>query len=68
VDSGIPKRLLNVDEMSRYVGLPKTTIYTWLCLKRFPAGAVVRLGRAVRFDRLLVDEWIESGRERPGQG
>jgi excisionase family DNA binding protein len=65
---GLEKRLLTVAEMSRYAGLPKATIYTWLCLRRFPDGAVVRLGRAVRFDRVFVDAWIEAGRDRVARG
>ena len=64
MDAGIPKRLLTVAEMSHYAGLPKATIYTWLCLKRFPPGSVVRLGRAVRFDREAIDAWIVYGREK----
>lgn len=66
LENRLGQRLFTVEELSRYAGLPKSTIYTWLCLKRFPSGAVVRLGRAVRFDRLVVDAWIESGRERAG--
>ena len=58
-------RLLTVGELSRYLSLPKPTIYTWTCLRRFPPGAVVRLGRALRFDKDVIDAMVDAGRERP---
>lgn len=52
------KRLLTVDELSDYLSLPKATIYTWVSLRRIPG--VVRLGRALRFDKRDVDEWVNA--------
>ena len=57
-------RLLTVKELARYLALPTPTIYSWTCLRRFPPGAVVRIGRSVRFDRAVIDAWIEAGREK----
>lgn len=51
-------RLLNVQELSEYLSLPSATIYTWVSLGRIPG--VVRLGRALRFDRGEIDGWVES--------
>lgn len=51
-------RLLDVDGLSVYLSLPKATIYTWVSIKKIPAAAVVRLGRALRFDREAIDAWI----------
>jgi len=57
------KRLLGVDELSAYLSLPKSTIYSWVSLRRIPG--VVRLGRALRFDKAAVDQWIETEKARP---
>lgn len=51
------KRLLTVDEASHYLGLTKTTLYTWTCQKKIPH---VKIGRALRFDKVELDSWIES--------
>ena len=59
--SGVQGRLLNVQELSAYLSLPVSTIYTWASLGRIPG--VVRLGRALRFDRAAIDEWVEKRRE-----
>lgn len=50
------KRLLTVDEASCYLGLTKTTLYTWTCRKKIPH---VKIGRALRFDKTDLDAWIE---------
>jgi len=53
-------RLLSVDELSAYPSLPKPTIYTWVSLRRIPG--VVKLGRALRFEKAAVDRWVEAGK------
>lgn len=53
-------RLVDVEGLSKYLCLPKPTIYTWVCLKRFPEKSIVRLGRALRFDLREIDAWIQS--------
>lgn len=59
VPNGAPgARLLDVNELSEYLSLPTSTIYTWVSLGRIPG--VVRLGRALRFDRLEIDRWVEK--------
>lgn len=56
------QRLLDVDGLATYLSLTKATIYTWVSLKRIPERAIVRLGRALRFDVKEIDVWIESQR------
>lgn len=53
-------RLVDAVGLSKYLCLPKPTIYTWVCQKRFPEKSVVRLGRALRFDLREIDAWIQS--------
>ena|SRR3989338_1026565 len=62
VDDGSSSRprLLDVDGLSKYLSLPKGTIYTWVSLRRFPEKSIVRLGRSLRFDLQVIDEWIKS--------
>lgn len=50
------KRLLNVKELSEYVSLPKNSIYTMVSLRKLPG--VVRLGRALRFEKTAIDAWV----------
>lgn len=57
-------RLVDVATLSRYLSLPKATIYTWVSLRKFPPGVTVRLGRSLRFDLREVDLWIETKKRR----
>lgn len=56
------KKLLDIEGLSKYLSMPKATIYTWVSMRRIPAQAIVRLGRALRFDRIEIDRWVESQR------
>lgn len=58
--ASIQKRLLTVPELSAYVGMPKNSIYTMVCLKKIPG--VVHLGRSLRFEKAAIDDWITSRR------
>jgi excisionase family DNA binding protein len=52
------KRLLNVTELSEYISVPKNSIYTMVCLRKLPG--VVRLGRALRFEKAAIDDWVNE--------
>ena len=54
------KRLFNIDELSQYLGMPKASIYTYVHLKRIPEKAVVRIGRALKFEKDEIDQWIDD--------
>lgn len=56
------RKLLDIDGLSKYLSMPKATIYTWVSMRRIPAQAIVRLGRALRFDRAEIDRWVELQR------
>ena len=51
------RRLLNVDELSEYIGLSTSTIYSWVSQRRIP---FVKCGRLTKFDLQRIDEWIEE--------
>lgn len=54
------KRLLNIAELSEYLGTPKGSIYTMVCLQKIPPDCVVKLGRALRFEKAGIDKWINA--------
>jgi excisionase family DNA binding protein len=51
------KRLMDVEDLARYLKLEKQTIYNWLHQKRVPG---IKLGGVWRFDRYQIDRWLKS--------
>ncbi len=51
------KRLININELSEYIGLSTSTIYSWVSQQRIP---FVKCGRLTKFDIQRIDEWIEE--------
>lgn len=62
-----PKKYMNVQELSEYVGISKWMIYKYIKNREIP---FIPFGRLVRFDRLAVEKWAQSrmvrGRGRGG--
>ena len=56
----IDKRLLNIKELSEYISMPVPTIYTYVSLGKIPAGCIVRIGRALKFEKTAVDGWVSG--------
>lgn len=57
------KRLFNVKEASEYLSIAVWTIYQWVSMKKIP---YVKLGRALRFDKKMLDSWVERNLVRHG--
>jgi len=53
------KTWLNVEELSEYIGLKKSTIYTYISRKVIPH---YKRGHIVRFLRQEIDEWMMEGK------
>jgi excisionase family DNA binding protein len=53
----VGKRLLNVGEAARYIGLEVNTVYKKSRLRELPS---VKVGRALRFDVKALDRYIEQ--------
>ncbi len=53
------KRLLSVEETAKYLGVPKSTIYSWASHRKIPS---VKMGRRLLFDREDLDRMIEAGK------
>lgn len=45
------KKLIDINELSRRLSIPKGTIYNWVYLRRIP---FVKAGRCLRFDPIDV--------------
>ena len=59
------KRLLNITELAAYIGSPKSSIYTQVCLRRIPQVCIVKIGRSLRFEKSEIDKWISAKRLSP---
>ncbi len=53
------KRLLNIKELSEYLGIPVNTLYCWVSSGKIPK---VKLGRLVKFDIQDINQWIENNK------
>jgi len=51
-------RWLSVEEIAKYLGVSKDTIYNWINGKNMPAH---KIGRLWKFKREEIDEWVKSG-------
>ncbi len=53
-----PEPWLSVEEIARYLGVSKESIYRWLEKQRIPAH---RVGKQWRFKPSEIDRWVTSG-------
>ena len=51
-------RWLSVDDICKYLGVSKDTVYRWIDKQGMPAH---RLGRLWKFRMDEVDEWVKAG-------
>ncbi len=61
-NSEIGRRLLNVREAARYLGLEVDTVYKKARLREVPS---VKVGRALRFDVKALERFIEQHAVEP---
>lgn len=54
----ITDRWLSVQEIAKYLGISKETVYRWLDKGRIPAH---RVGKLWKFKTSEVDEWVKQG-------
>jgi len=55
------KRLISVADAAKYLGVQKSTIYSWAWRRKIPS---VKMGRRLLFDREDLDRVIEAGKRR----
>lgn len=51
------KKLLDIDDLAKYLRLQKQTIYNWLNQKKISG---MKIGGVWRFDKQEVDRWLRS--------
>ena len=52
------ERLLTVQELSDYLGIPVATLYDWRVDRRGPKA--VKLGQALRYPESAIRDWIQE--------
>ena len=62
---GQGERLLTVEEVAAWLGVPVGTIYAWRYRSAGPAS--YKVGRHVRFRRGDIERWLEDQRTEPVQ-
>ncbi len=53
----VGKRLLNTREAAEYLGIAVDTVYRMARLRELPS---VKVGRALRFDRVALERYVEQ--------
>lgn len=51
-------RLLNVEDLAQFLGVPRQTIYVWRSQGTAPRA--VKVGKHLRFRRSDVNAWLEQ--------
>jgi len=51
------KKLLDVDDLAKYLKLQKQTIYNWLHQGKISG---IKIGGVWRFDKTEIDKWLRS--------
>ncbi len=51
------KQILSIDEASKYLGIPKATLYGYTSRREIPFQKV---GRAIKFNREALNEWLQE--------
>ncbi|MFI9598174.1 helix-turn-helix domain-containing protein [Nonomuraea sp. NPDC052265] len=59
LSSGGSNRLLSIDELADYLGIPKATVYDRWKVWGIPA---YKVGRTLRFRERNVETWLERNR------
>ena len=50
-------RLMDTEELAKYLKLEKQTIYNWLHQKKISG---IKVGHVWRFDKESIDKWLNS--------
>ena len=58
----LPGRLLDIDALSEYLGVPVKSIYDMTYRRQIP---FIKIGQRLRFRPAEIDAWLESQSTRP---
>ena len=51
------KQIMDIKELSEYLGIGKSKIYSLIRMKKIPAS---KIGRQYRFSKDIVDNWLRD--------
>lgn len=51
------KQIMDIKELSEYLGIGKSKIYSLIRMKKVPAS---KIGRQYRFSKDIVDSWLKE--------
>jgi excisionase family DNA binding protein len=51
------KQIMDIKELSHYLGIGKSKIYSLIRMKKIPAS---KIGRQYRFSKDIVDSWLRD--------
>ncbi len=55
------ERLLGIEELAKYLGISKGTLYVWVCHRKIP---YLKIGGSVKFDLREIESWLKNKRIR----
>jgi excisionase family DNA binding protein len=55
----VDRRYLGVDDFANYLGVPKGTVYFWVCQKKIP---YLKIGKLLKFDLKEIEPWLKEKR------
>ncbi|MCA9457598.1 MAG: helix-turn-helix domain-containing protein [Nitrospira sp.] len=58
----LPNNLMTIAELAELIGLSVQTIYNMVGQRRIPH---VKVGRLLRFDKRLIDDWLKTNTVMP---
>lgn len=64
--TSVGRRYVNTRWVSEYTGIPYWTLLERTRRYLIPPGVVVRIGKAVRWDRERLDAWLATGADMGG--
>ncbi len=53
----VDKRLMNINDLSKHLGVQVSTVYSWVSQKKIP---YVKMGRLVKFDAKDIETWVDE--------
>ena len=59
------KRLMDVNDLAKYLKLKKQTIYNWLSQGKLSG---IKVSSVWRFDRREIDRWLQSRKIKRSKG
>ena len=62
-DNGDDDPFLTIDEVSRYISVPRATLYSWRSRRRGFGPPAIKMGGILRYRKSDVDAWIDKHRE-----